>query len=54
MIDSHSIQIVMQLLDSLDQAQTALDRAYEKKDAELFKKIKEEMLELSKKLGGLL
>ena len=54
MVDSHTIQIVVQLLDSMDQAQVALDRAYEKRDAENFKKIKEEMLELSKKIASLI
>ncbi len=54
MVDSHTAQIVMQLLDSMDRATHDLNSAYEKRDAETFKKIKEEMLELQKKIAGLI
>ncbi len=50
-MDSQGIQIVMQLLDSMDRAADLMEQAYNNKHAEEFKKARDEILDIQKKIS---
>ena len=54
MIDSQHIQTVMQLLERMELTSETLDKAYADKNAEKFKKAKDELIDFQKKISDLM
>jgi ribosomal protein S2 len=54
MTRSQDIQLIIQLIDSMERASEAMEEAYTRKDAEQFKKAKEELLALQGKIKDLM
>ncbi|MEN9625802.1 MAG: hypothetical protein RL557_130 [archaeon] len=50
-MDSQSIQIIMQLLDSMDRAAALMEQAYNAKKADEFKKARDELTSIQKKIS---
>ena len=53
MIDLQKIQILAQLLDNLQILSKQLEKYYNENNAEMFKKIKKEMLDVQNKISTL-
>ena len=54
MIDLPQLQLLAQLLDNMDIITKQLEKSYNDNDAEMFKKIKKEMLDIQDKISRII
>ena len=54
MLDSQNIQILMQLIESMDLVTDKIEKAYNRRDGEDFRRAQEEILDLQKKIATIL
>jgi hypothetical protein len=52
-MDLNELQILAQLVDSLEESSIVLERAYKEKNLENFNKAKQEMLDFYKKISNI-